>query len=110
VTNALRYQHLTALTEILNVAFARCTTEQLAKRFKDAGVMHSPVNDYLEFLRQPQLEVTGAIAWLEQPGVGRVPVPNVPGLVPLVSGATRAVAPSLDQHRAEILAELGLAT
>jgi len=110
VTNALRYQHLTALTEILNVAFARCTTEQLAKRLKDAGVMHSPVNDYLEFLRQPQLEVTGAIAWLEQPGVGRVPVPNVPGLVPLVSGATRAVAPSLDQHRAEILAELGLAT
>jgi crotonobetainyl-CoA:carnitine CoA-transferase CaiB-like acyl-CoA transferase len=110
VTNALRYQHLTALTEILNVAFARCTTEQLAKRLKDAGVMHSPVNDYLEFLRQPQLEVTGTIAWLEQPGVGRVPVPNVPGLVPLVSGATRAVAPSLDQHRAEILAELGLAT
>ncbi len=106
-TNDLRYEHLTALTDTLNAAFARCPTEQLAKRLKDAGVMHSPVNDYLEFLRQPQVEATGVIAWLEQPGVGAVPVPNLPGLAALVSGSARATAPSLDQHRAEILAELG---
>jgi hypothetical protein len=31
----------------------------------------------------------------------------VPGLPPLRSGTPRAVAPSLDQHRKEILAELG---
>jgi hypothetical protein len=36
-----------------------------------------------------------------------VPVPQVPGLPPLRSGTPRAVAPSLDQHRKEILAELG---
>jgi crotonobetainyl-CoA:carnitine CoA-transferase CaiB-like acyl-CoA transferase len=105
-TNDLRYQHLAALTDILTVAFARCTTDQLGKRLKDAGVMHSPVNDYLEFLRQPQLEATGAIAWLEHPGIGAIPVPNVSGLASLASGSPRATAPSLDQHRAEILAEL----
>src|SRR2546426_10732545 len=69
--------------------------------------MHSPVNDYLDFLRQPQLEATGLIAWLDQPGVGQVPVPSVPGLPLPLSGSARAKAPSLDQHRAEILAELG---
>jgi len=34
-------------------------------------------------------------------------VPQVPGLPPLTSGTPRAAAPSLDQHRKEILAELG---
>jgi crotonobetainyl-CoA:carnitine CoA-transferase CaiB-like acyl-CoA transferase len=106
-TNALRSQHLTVLTEALNAAFARCTTEQLAKRLREAGIMHSPVNDYLDFLRQPQLEATGLIAWLDQPGVGQVPVPSVPGLPAPLSGSARAKAPSLDEHRAEILAELG---
>ncbi len=106
-TNALRSQHLTVLTEALNAAFARCTTEQLAKRLREAGIMHSPVNDYLDFLRQPQLEATGLIAWLDQPGVGQVPVPSVPGLPSPLSGSARAKAPSLDEHRAEILAELG---
>jgi len=32
----------------------------------------------------------------------------VPGLPPLSAGTPRAIAPSLDQHRKEILAELGL--
>src|SRR5713101_5077333 len=70
-TNALRSQHLTVLTDALNPAFARGTTEQLAKRLREAGIMHSPVHDYLDFLRQPQLEATGLIAWLDQPGVGQ---------------------------------------
>jgi hypothetical protein len=52
---------------------------------------------------------TGLIAWLEQPDIGRVPVPHAPGIMPLVGGTVRATAPSLDQHRKEILAELGLA-
>jgi hypothetical protein len=47
------------------------------------------------------------VTWIEQPGVGRVPVPAVPGLPPLRGGTPLAVAPSLDQHRKEILAELG---
>jgi crotonobetainyl-CoA:carnitine CoA-transferase CaiB-like acyl-CoA transferase len=109
-TNDLRFEHLAVLTDLLNAAFARCTNEQLGKRLKDAGVMHSPVNTYAEFLRQPQVEVTRAVAWLEHAEVGRVPVPNVPGAAALVSGSARATAPALDQHRAEILFEMGAPT
>jgi crotonobetainyl-CoA:carnitine CoA-transferase CaiB-like acyl-CoA transferase len=68
--------------------------------------MHQRVNTYLEFLDHPQVVATGAVAWIEQPGIGRVPVPQVPGLPPFRSGTPRAVAPSLDQHRKEILGEL----
>jgi hypothetical protein len=46
------------------------------------------------------------VTWIEQPGIGRVPVPRVPGLPLVRSGTPLAVAPSLDQHRKEILAGL----
>ena len=68
--------------------------------------MHQRVNTYLEFLDDPQVAAAGAVAWIEQPGIGRVPVPQVPGLPLIRSGTPLAMAPSLDQHRKEILAEL----
>ena len=71
--------------------------------------MHECMNEYVDFLKHPHVEATGLIAWLEQPEIGRVPIPHAPGIMPLVNGTVRATAPSLDQHRKEILAELGLA-
>jgi crotonobetainyl-CoA:carnitine CoA-transferase CaiB-like acyl-CoA transferase len=106
-TNDLRFANVAALTALLEPAFARHTTADLAVRLRAARLMHQRVHTYLEFLEHPQVIATGAVAWIEQPGLGRLPVPHVPGLPPLRSGTPRAVAPSLDQHRKEILAELG---
>ena len=106
-TNDSRFANVAALTALLEPAFARRTTADLSARLRAARLMHQRVNTYLEFLDDPQVAATGAVAWIEQPGIGRVPVPQVPGLPPLRSGTPRAVAPSLDQHRKEILAELG---
>jgi crotonobetainyl-CoA:carnitine CoA-transferase CaiB-like acyl-CoA transferase len=106
-TNNLRFANVTALNAVLEPAFARRTVADLSARLRAARLMHQRVNTYLEFLDDPQVKATGAVAWIEQPGIGRVPVPHVPGLPPLRSGTPRAVAPSLDQHRKEILAELG---
>ncbi len=69
--------------------------------------MHERVNSPLDFLAHPQVSETGAVAWLEQPTIGKVPMPQVPGLPRLAPGDPRAIAPGLDQHRAEILRELG---
>jgi crotonobetainyl-CoA:carnitine CoA-transferase CaiB-like acyl-CoA transferase len=106
-SNARRFENVDALTPLLVGAFATRTVEEWAERLRGAQIMHQKVNDYIEFLRHPQVEATGAIAWLDQPGVGPIPIPNVPGVPPLVSGSARAAAPSLDQHRKEILAEVG---
>ena len=108
-TSELRYQHTAALTARLAEAFARQPTDVLSERFKRAGLMHARVNDYLELLRDPHVEATGIVTWIDHPGVGRVPIPRAPGLRAPESGSTRAIAPSLDQHRKEILAEIGLA-
>jgi crotonobetainyl-CoA:carnitine CoA-transferase CaiB-like acyl-CoA transferase len=106
-TNDSRFAHVTALSDALEPVFASRSVEDLSARLRGARLMHQKVNTYLEFLEHPQVVATGAVSWVEQPGLGRLPVPSVPGLPPLVSGTPRAVAPSLDQHRKEILAELG---
>jgi crotonobetainyl-CoA:carnitine CoA-transferase CaiB-like acyl-CoA transferase len=105
-TNDLRFANLAALGAALEPAFAGRTAADLSERLRAARLMHQRVHSHLEFLDHPQVTATGAVAWIEQPGLGRLPVPHVPGLPPLQSGTPRAVAPSLDQHRKEILAEL----
>ena len=105
-TNDSRYANLAALNAALEPAFASRTTADLSARLRAARLMHQRVNTYPEFLDDPHVKATGAVTWIEQPGMGRLPVPGVPGLPPLRSGTPRAVAPSLDQHRKEILAEL----
>ena len=53
---------------------------------------------------------TGLISWLEQPRLDRpVPVPNPPGTPPLAPGGRLARAPSLGEHSAGVLAEIGMA-
>jgi crotonobetainyl-CoA:carnitine CoA-transferase CaiB-like acyl-CoA transferase len=107
-TNDRRWENREALMQALNAAFRRRASDDWAERLRAAGIMHQRVNDYLDFLRHPQVEATGAIAWIEQPGVGSVPIPNSPGLPGLERLGLRARAPSLDEHGKEILAELGL--
>jgi crotonobetainyl-CoA:carnitine CoA-transferase CaiB-like acyl-CoA transferase len=107
-TSDLRYQHAAALTPVLEAAFAAKTTAQLSERLKAAGLMHARVNTYSEFLREPHVEATGIVTWIDQPAVGPVPFPRVPGLKPPPAGSRLAVSPSIDQHRKEILAEIGL--
>jgi crotonobetainyl-CoA:carnitine CoA-transferase CaiB-like acyl-CoA transferase len=108
VTNELRARNLPALNEALHAAFGKRTTAQWSERLAAERIMHERMNEYVDFLKHPHVEATGIIAWLEQPEIGRVPVPRAPGLVPFVGGTPRATAPSLDQHRKEILGELGL--
>lgn len=105
-TNELRTRHREALLARLAEIFGAAPTAEWTKRLRDTRIMHDRVNDYLDFLRHPHVEAAGIVAWLEHPGVGRLPVPNAPGLPPLVDGTRRATAPRLDEQRAEILAEL----
>ena len=107
-TNELRVKNLAVLTEALHAAFGPRTTAEWSERLTPARIMHERMNGYVDFLAHPHVEATGLIAWLEQPEIGRVPVPHAPGIMPLIDGTTRATAPTLDQHRKEILAELGL--
>jgi crotonobetainyl-CoA:carnitine CoA-transferase CaiB-like acyl-CoA transferase len=66
------------------------------------------LNTYREFLAHPHTAACGAIAWVAHPAVAQpVPLPNLTGLPPFVSGEARTLAPSLGEHSGIILREHG---
>ena len=105
-TSALRLENVETLAPIVNAEMAKHDFAWLSDRLAANGTMHEKVNDHLEFLDHPQVEATGLISWLDQPGIGRVPVPNVPGMAPLEPDTVLASSPTVGQHTREILEEL----
>jgi len=73
-----------------------------------AGLQNEVVQTYEQFVEHPQVEATGLISWMTQPGADPVwPVPNVPGVAKLDPDEPRDVSPRTGQHTREVLAELG---
>ncbi len=106
-TNKARLENLDEFSAIVIEEFAKRTGDWWSERFTAAGTMHEQVNDHLKFLEHPQVAATGLIAWIEQPGIGKVPIPNAPGIQPLIQGSPLAMSPTVGEHSAEILGALG---
>ncbi|PPQ35911.1 hypothetical protein CCS01_06305 [Rhodopila globiformis] len=107
-THAARAENLDELYTVLRPVLATKTTAWLSERLTANGIMNGRVNSYEEFLQEEQVAATGIMSWLDQPGVPEpVPMPNIPGLPPFVSGTRRAHAPTLGEHTREVLAEHG---
>lgn len=69
-----------ALKEILAAAFKTRTSQEWAEKLTAAEVMNSIVNSYGDFLNNPHVQAVGAVKWLDQPGLGSVPVVQSPGI------------------------------
>ncbi len=106
--NDARFRHVAALTEALSETLRQRPAVEWQSRLRAAAIMHERVNTHPDYVRHPHVEASGTVIWIDQPGVGRVPMPWPPGLTPPTPGTRRATAPSPDEHRKEILSELGL--
>ena len=104
-TNASRVEHEADLTPALNDACARIDGATLSQGLAEARIMHERVNDFFDFLKHPQVEETGLITWLDHPGMGRIPMPNVPGIEPLRDGSPLSAAPGIGAHGHALLQE-----
>jgi crotonobetainyl-CoA:carnitine CoA-transferase CaiB-like acyl-CoA transferase len=107
-THAARAENLDELYVVLRPILAARTTAWLSERLTANGIMNGRVNSYEEFLKEEQVAATGIMSWLDQPGVPEpIPMPNIPGLPPFISGTRRAHAPALGEHTRDVLAEHG---
>jgi crotonobetainyl-CoA:carnitine CoA-transferase CaiB-like acyl-CoA transferase len=92
-----------------NEALARSSSDYWCGQLRAAGILNERVNDYDGLFAHPQTAEMGTFTWVEQPVVGRVPHPNVPGPQPLTGDDPRAQVPRVGAHSGAILAELGYA-
>jgi formyl-CoA transferase len=99
---AERARHRDALLPIIREAFRKRTAAEWVERFQAERMLCDRVNTPLDWLAEPHVRAVKAAVPLEQPGLGTLPFPALPGL-----GPWSVPAPALGAHTAEVLAELG---
>jgi len=104
-SNARRNQRRAELADIIRVAFATLTAEQVGQRLEQAGIANAQVNTLEAVWQHPQLQARGRWRSVDTPA-GSVPALLPPGASQGDASRMDAV-PALGQHTAAILAELG---
>ena len=107
-TMALRNQHESQLMPLVRQEFRKRTCAQWVELLTRVGAHNSPVMTHADFLADAQVAAMNAVSWVEQDGVGRLPLANVPGLPPIGGRGSRDQSPHVGQHTVEILRERGL--
>lgn len=100
---ALRAEHREALLPEIRAAVASHPAAEWVRRFQAARMLCDLVNTPLDWLADPHVGTVGAAVPLDQPGLGTLPFPRLPGI-----GPWSVPAPGLGEHTAEVLREIGL--
>jgi len=103
-----RLAHDEELKVQIRPILATKTTEEWVKLFKEVDVLHQRINNYGDFLSHPQVQHLSLFTTVAQPGIGRMPVPNPIGAVPVGANDPRGIAPALGENTRDVLAALGL--
>lgn len=101
---ARRSANREALRPLLAAAFRRRDTAAWLVALAAADVVAAPVNDYAGFAADQLAKAASLFAAFEQPGLGVVSVPRVPG-----AAADAQPCPSVGEHGRALLAEAGFA-
>jgi crotonobetainyl-CoA:carnitine CoA-transferase CaiB-like acyl-CoA transferase len=104
---AARAAEAPILSNIIGSIFATETTEHWLGRLRAADILADRVNGFDDWLADPHIVATGGAVHVEQPGMGRFPIPRTPGIPPAVDVAMTA-APRIGEHGGAILSELGI--
>jgi len=96
------------LTPILEAAFASESTKHWERRFRERGVLFSPVNSLSDVLESDQSMANELTLELEHPTAGRLRQVAPPIKMSATPGAAMRPPPLLGQHTRELLHEIGL--
>ncbi|MDB5413897.1 MAG: CoA transferase [Rubritepida sp.] len=98
-----RFAHKPALVAILREVFLTKTAAEWLGLMQAARLLCDRVNTPLEWLADPHVQAVNAAPLLNQPGLGALPMPVIPGL-----GAWMEPAPALGADTETLLAEWGI--
>tara|TARA_R110002096_G_scaffold221143_10_gene409930 strand:- start:731 stop:1894 length:1164 start_codon:yes stop_codon:yes gene_type:complete len=106
-TPAARIQHEADLMAAIRPAMATKTSAEWLHILEKHDILAAKVNDFGDVFADPQVQAVNQIAWVEQAGIGQIPVPQIPGQAKIDPDGALAQTPGLGQHTDKILAELG---
>ena len=109
-TAAARLTHEAELMPRLREQVKARSMRNLEAALRKGDVLHAPVNDYDRYFADAHVAASGALAWVEHPQVGQIPLPRIPGLSQPAPASSGARSPASGEHTREVLAELGIAT
>ncbi len=98
-----RARNIDELAELVDAIVATRTVADWVERLHEAGVLAGPINDYGDWLADPQTDAIEGARMSVVASDTAAPVVRTPG-----HGHFTALSPSLGQHSAEILREAGL--
>jgi 2-methylfumaryl-CoA isomerase len=110
-TEAGRYEARDAIAALLARWCGTKTLAEIAAAFQGAGVLWGPFQDFVELIRDdPRASPTNPLfAEIEQPGIGRYPMPGLPIDFAASPRQPSRPAPRLGEHTDLVLAQvLGL--
>lgn len=103
-----RIAHEAELMALIRRIFVQRSTDEWVHRLQQAGILHARIRSYDELLADTELQRAGMLDWLAHRELPHpLPIPNIPaGPAANDYGALRG-CPTVGQHSAEILAEMG---
>jgi crotonobetainyl-CoA:carnitine CoA-transferase CaiB-like acyl-CoA transferase len=105
--NADRVRNRSALLAALEARTTQMTTEALMVIFDAAKAPAGPIRDMEQVLTSPQARHIGLVQELAHPTTGAVRVVDTPLHLSETPATLRLAPPTLGEHTAEVLAELG---
>ena len=102
-----RSGHAKELTEVLDQHFAEKTRDEWIALLKPEGVLCTPVQNYDDLPKDPQVIANEYLVDLEHPTEGTIKQVGVPVKLSETPGAAHSTAPEFGEHTEEILLAQG---
>ncbi len=106
-THESRIANAATINQALGSAFPAKTTAEWLTVLHEGGVFAERVNNYDDYMASEQVASMGAVDWLEEDGVGKLPIANIPGLPPARDEAAARHAPHIGENSRDVLSGLG---
>jgi crotonobetainyl-CoA:carnitine CoA-transferase CaiB-like acyl-CoA transferase len=80
-------------------------TETWLTELHAQDILAGRVNDFPDIIADEQVQATKAVRWTNQPEMGEIPMPMIPGAT--IPVGNKATSPYLGEHTTQILMDLG---